>query len=360
MSKHAELSSPAGVDVVVPSYQYGRFLRECVMSVLTQDIRQVRVLIIDNASSDESVEVARQLAAEDRRVQVVARQHNLGPHASYNEGIDWASAKYFVMLCADDLLAPRSLRRAVSIMERHADVALAYGRALWLRPEDPMPDLDADAGDTPWRSIPGRDLLERFCRTAFNHFSGPVVVRTTAQKLAGHYRPELPHTDDFEMWMRLACLGQAAEMDACQGISRVHGLNRSTFSSERGTANLAKHERERTLYNWHEEAAFKSFFANEGRSLPEAARLHRMARRSLAERAYWAAVTRLCRGQTDTSRVLLAFALRRRPRAAFLPPVSYLFRRDDALRRMISVASDAIGRFCRPGMRGQMGLDPWG
>jgi glycosyltransferase involved in cell wall biosynthesis len=358
MSKHAD--PPAGVDVVIPSFQYGRFLRQCVTSVLTQDIAQVRVLIIDNASSDESVEVARQLAAEDRRVQVVARQRNLGPHASYNEGIDWASAKYFVVLCADDLLAPGSLRRAVSIMERHADVGFAYGRAIWLRPEDPMPAFDTAAQHTPWRIIPGRDLLERFCRTAFNHFSGPVVVRTAAQKLAGHYRPELPHTDDFEMWMRLACLGPAAETDACQGISRVHGSNRSTFGGELHAANLAKHERERTLYNWHDEAAFESFFANEGRSLPEASRLHRMARRSLAERAYWAAVTRLCRGQTDTGKVLLAFALRRRPRAAVLPPVSYLFRRDDALGRMISVASDAVRRLCWPGTRGRMSLDPWG
>jgi glycosyltransferase involved in cell wall biosynthesis len=67
----------ASVDVVVPSYQYGRYLRDCVRSVLTQDVSDLRVLIIDNASTDDSVEVARRLAAEDDRVEVVARPRNL-------------------------------------------------------------------------------------------------------------------------------------------------------------------------------------------------------------------------------------------------------------------------------------------
>src|ERR1700751_2438487 len=112
----------ASVDVSIPCYQYGRFLRRCVTSVLSQEIRNLRVLIIDNASSDNSLDVARSLAAEDSRVEVVAHPANLGHHASYNEGIDWASAEYFTTLCVDVLLPPGSLRRAITIMERHPEV----------------------------------------------------------------------------------------------------------------------------------------------------------------------------------------------------------------------------------------------
>ena len=113
------MAGESSVDVVIPCYQYGRFLRDCVTSVLTQGIQNLRVLIIDNASTDDSVEVAQQLAGEDRRVEVVAHRRNLGPHASFNEGIDWAKSHYFMILCADDLLAPSCLPRAVSIMEQH-------------------------------------------------------------------------------------------------------------------------------------------------------------------------------------------------------------------------------------------------
>jgi glycosyltransferase involved in cell wall biosynthesis len=327
MSKNQGKKPPPGVDIAIPCYQYGHFLRECVSSVLSQGMQEIRVLIIDNASTDNSVEVAQQLAAEDRRVEVVARRRNLGPHASFNEGIDWASSTYFMVLCADDLLAPGGLARAVSIMEWHPGVAIAYGRALWLRPQDPMPDLSPSAGDWPWRIVGGGALLERFCRTAYNHVIGPVVVRTVAQKLAGYYRPELPHTDDFEMWMRLACYGTAAETRAYQGFLRIHDSNRSAFARQSNAADVPQHERHQNLYHWYDEAAFESFFSHEGELLPEAARLHRLARRSLAERAYWAAIARLCRGQTGISRDLWKFAIKRRP--SILPPISYLFRRDD-------------------------------
>jgi len=97
----------ATVDVAVPCYQYGDYLRGCVASVLSQDVSDLRIAIIDNASTDDSLRVARQLAAEDRRVEVIAHSTNLGQHASFNEAVDWAKSKYFMLLCADDLLVDR-------------------------------------------------------------------------------------------------------------------------------------------------------------------------------------------------------------------------------------------------------------
>ena len=335
--KHPDGVTP-GVDVAIPCYQYGGFLRDCVMSVLTQEMANVRVLIIDNASTDESVEVAQQLAAEDQRVEVVVHQRNLGQHASFNEGIDWASAKYSMVLCADDLLARCALARAVSIMERHPDVGFVYGRAAYDRSPHIVTRPDPEPLERPWQIVAGDDMLARFCRDGVNHVPGPsaVVVRTSAQKLAGHYRRELSHTDDFEMWMRLARLGPAAKTDACQAILRLHRSSRKTLACQTYTC-----ERPPAL-PWEDEAAFESFFTHEGSSLPEAPRLYRLAKRSLAERAYWAAVAHVCRGQIGASRELLKFALGRRPSFAMVPPVGYLFRREDTVGRVISVASEMV------------------
>src|SRR6266404_5936013 len=141
----------ASVDVAVPCYQFGRFLRDCVTSALRQDIEDLRVLIIDNASTDNTLDVARKLAAEDRRVEVVAHQTNLGPFASFNEGIDWASADYFMLLCADDLLAPGSLARAVSVMAQHPEVNLTYGRALFIDAYEPIPEINHHTEEASWR-----------------------------------------------------------------------------------------------------------------------------------------------------------------------------------------------------------------
>jgi len=121
----------------------------------------------------------------------------------------------------------------------------------------------------------GRDLLERFYRTGRNHIPGPTAVaRTCVQKQVGYYRPELPYTDDFELWMRFARVGDAAETDALQAIQRCHAFNQCAT-----VANIDE-------WDLHYEAAFESFFTHKRTHLPDAERLRWFARRSLAERAY--------------------------------------------------------------------------
>jgi glycosyltransferase involved in cell wall biosynthesis len=333
MSEQDTPGVPVGVDVAIPCYQHGRFLRDCAMSVLSQDIRDLRVLIIDNASTDNSPEVAQQLATEDSRIEVVAHQRNLGQHASFNEAIDWASSRYFLILCADDLLVPGSLARAASLMERKPEIHLTFGRVLTVMLDERLPFVSSNGQQVKWHVFRGRDLLERFCRTIRNHIHGPTaVVRTCVQKEVGYYRPELPHTDDFELWMRFARVGDAAETDALQGIQRNHQNTRTNVSLT-------------NAYHWHlhYEAAFESFFTHEGAGVPDSKWLRRLARKNIARQAYWGGLSAFFCGQAGLSRDLLKLAFRLSPTTAILPPVSYLFRREDAIGRIISVASEAVG-----------------
>src|SRR5437016_876838 len=107
----------ASVDVVVPCYNYGRFLRQCVGSVLAQEGVDVRVLVIDDCSSDHTPEVGRALAAADPRVEYRRHPVNRGHHPTYNEGLAWASADYCLLLSADDLLTRGALARAARVFE---------------------------------------------------------------------------------------------------------------------------------------------------------------------------------------------------------------------------------------------------
>lgn len=307
----------ASIDIAIPCYQYGRYLRQCVASVLAQGIPDVRIRIIDNASMDDSVVVARQLAAEDTRIEVVARPANLGPHASFNEGVDWARADYFMVLCADDLLTPGALRRAVSVMEQNPHASFAYGTDVHQSDDACSAMAEPEDGDASWTLSTGRQFIEDRCRNPERYLAaGMVLVRTSAQKQAGHYRPQLPHTDDFEMLLRLACLGSVAFTSAVQGIKRVHGSNRTNDYLTERTRDLVERL-----------AALQSFFANEGRNLADAQQLHRLGRRSIAERAYWCGVKDLARGRPSGTG-LLKLAFRLAPATAVLPPLNYLLRLD--------------------------------
>ena len=86
------------VSVVVPCYRYGRYLEQCVGSVLTQEGVEVRVLIIDDSSPDDSYAVAQHLAAKDSRVTARRHETNRGHIATYNEGLlGWADGEYCVV-----------------------------------------------------------------------------------------------------------------------------------------------------------------------------------------------------------------------------------------------------------------------
>jgi glycosyltransferase involved in cell wall biosynthesis len=318
------------VDVAVPCYQYGKYLEECVASILLQGIQDLRVLIIDNASTDNTREIAERLSKQDPRVQVVSHATNLGHHASFNEGIDWARADYFMLLGADDCLAPGALGRAMSFMETNPSVHLTYGAENRIVFDQSMPDIVQPA-NMDWQLIKGHDLIEKLCRSGRCHIMvHTVIVRTAAQKSIGHYRNTLSHTDDLEMWLRFGWLGDVAETNAIQGVRRLHPDNRSS-----------------SIANVHEcdilvEQAFDSFFAQEGAQLADAHQLHKMVRRALSDRAYWGGIANLIRGDFRLSWDLMEFAVSRTPSSAFIPPVNYLWHRHDALQHIGAILANRV------------------
>lgn len=216
------------IDVIVPCYRYGRFLRECITSITTQPIQDLRVLIIDDASPDNTYEVACEIAREDDRITVIRHAINLGHITTFNEGLDWASARYLLLLSADDYLLPGSLTRAVSFMDAHPNVGFVFGMCMaqssdGIRTIQALPDC---------LSLPGPHVLPG---PAFIDISGArnivptptAVVRTSLQKQVGGYLHELPHTGDMEMWLRLAAHADVGLIDELQAVYRRHESNMS-------------------------------------------------------------------------------------------------------------------------------------
>lgn len=322
------------VDVVIPCYRYGRFLPACVASVIGQSLPDVRILIIDDASDDDSAVVARTLAAADPRIEVRVHARNHGHIATYNEGIAWAASDGFLILSADDVLAPGALKRAAAVLARHPEVSLTYG-ACERFPADghPPPEPDPEAPGT-WTVEPGAAFVARACRTASAPVDVPTaVVRTAAQKRVGGYRPDLPHAGDLEMWLRLAADGAVARTDRIQGYWRRHPDSMSE---------VACHD---VLLDYRQRAAaFESFFAGAGGRMEGAEALRRAAFTAIGEQAYWTALARLARGDRAASAELLAMVRRFAPATRFVPPLLRLLRTPTLGAKVRGLVRDTVGR----------------
>jgi glycosyltransferase involved in cell wall biosynthesis len=293
------------VDVIVPCYRYGRFLRECVESVLTQSLRDVRVLIIDDASPDNTPEVAADLAARDSRVTFVRHVVNKGHIATYNEGIDWASADYMLLLSADDYLLPGALSRAVALMEAHPEVGFSFGKVIELRGNEGKLNLPntIDCGREPgWHILTGPEFIERNGKS--NIVSTPTaLVRTDLQKRLGGYRLDLPHSGDMEMWLRFAAHSLVGRLEAYQAVYRCHSHNMSlAYTRESWLPDLQQRK-----------AAFDCLFDAYSCILRNSTQLRCKVLKSLACCAVGLASEAFNGGQMDSCDSLTAFALEIRP-----------------------------------------------
>jgi GT2 family glycosyltransferase len=298
------------MSVVIPCYNYGHFLRDAVRSALDdQPGSDVRVLIIDDASTDGSAEVARDIAAGDPRVEVAEHPANRGHIATYNEGLlDWAEGDYTVLLSADDRLAPGALRRAGDLLDAHPSVGFAYGHPVRFQHGSPPPAARTTVRG--WSVWPGHWWLERRFRSCVSCISSPeVVVRTALQKRVGGYDPRLPHTGDTEMWLRLAAHADVGFIrGADQAFYRIHGQNMTKSRT------LLVDLRQRRL-------AYEALLEGCGSMLPEAARLSDAVHRKLCWQALWAAARAYDRGRTEQTPIdeLIAFAFDCWPQAHRLP-----------------------------------------
>ncbi len=272
------------VSVVVPCFNYGHLLEGCLASVLSQEGVEVRVLVIDDRSTDGSAEVAERLAERDERVEFRAHVENKGLIATANEGLKWAPGEYVVLLSADDLLVAGSLRRATEVMARHPNVGMVYGKTLQAAEGRPLPESSGR-----WRSTkvwPGAEWVRIRCRSTYNCISSPeVVVRNSVQRAVGGYDPACHHSSDLNMWLRIAAVADVAHVRGVpQAVYRVHA-----DSMLRSAASTMVDLRERRR-------AFDSFFASRP-AQPE--RLQKAAARRLARQALWRASRAVDHGAAD-------------------------------------------------------------
>jgi glycosyltransferase involved in cell wall biosynthesis len=275
------------------------------------------------------------LKNEDGRVDLLRHKSNKGHIATYNEGIEWASADYMLLLSADDIVLPGAFARAMNLMDRYPNVGMTFGRAIdfsgdfsierlfdgSLSMDSPIQQIQAsDPPAKRWNVLRHRsrgqralaiDLDEtriinsvdfiKLNRHTCRVNTATAIVRTLAQKEVGGYRKELPHAGDMEMWLRFAVNGPVGYIGAYQAGVRKHPENMS--KSFQGLGDI--HQRKLVLDNVFEHTIGHGY---------EWKNLKSYMYKSLAEFAVQWAGTRYFQGDHDSCRELLHYAEQLHPR----------------------------------------------
>ncbi len=111
------------LSIIIPAYNNSRYLPACVSSLATQDYQDIEIIIVDDASTDNTLSVAKNLAKQDKRIHLIRHKQNAGTLASRKTGILASRGRYVMLMDQDDELAPNALTSLIRFAQNHpADI----------------------------------------------------------------------------------------------------------------------------------------------------------------------------------------------------------------------------------------------
>lgn len=193
------------VSVVIASYNSKDYLESSVQSALNQEDVDLEVLIVDDGSTDGSLEFARALASQDTRIRVLQTSTNGGPAAARNRGLEAMCGDWFAVLDSDDEMYPDRLRRLIDIACAHgadvvADDLEVFGDSV--STERLVGSLDPMAEG--W--IEPKTYLDRsrmFARTTALGYLKPVISRAVIDRIGLRYNEEMRIGEDDDLILQL-------------------------------------------------------------------------------------------------------------------------------------------------------------
>lgn len=199
------------VSVCMPVYNGARFLELAIQSVLSQTYSNLELIIHDDASTDGSWEIARNI--QDPRVILYRNSCNSGPEANWNSVVSRARGKYIKLFHQDDILAKNCLDRQVRVLEDHPASVLAFCRRLIIRADGHrLATRGCPWGDGP---VLGERILNRCIRFGTNLVGEPsaVLFRAESARLAGPFDGSIPYLIDLDYWAKLLIHGNGYYID---------------------------------------------------------------------------------------------------------------------------------------------------
>ena len=228
------------VSVCIPTFQGVRYLSDALRSACAQARRAVEVLVVDDASTDGTAEVAASFANDG--VRVVRNPQRLGLPGNWNKCLELARGDYVLVLGQDDHLEPMALATLAGALDGAPDAPLAFGRR----------EVVEEHGSA-YLGAPYREALARFLATCPPRITGPeildgglrqgrdptwnvvgepsfVLLRRQAALAAGGFDAAFRQLADWDMWLRLSRTARMAFTGERVGVFRAHPRAQSALS----------------------------------------------------------------------------------------------------------------------------------
>ncbi len=188
------------VSVTLPSYNLGAFIGRTIASVLAQTFTDFELLIEDDGSSDDSLDVI--TSFDDPRIILVAKTVNEGQNATANNLVRSAQGEYIALLPADDVWEPEKLALQVSYMDANPDCGITFAHPAFINEQDAPLKYERD-GFEDLKNVPREKWLERF-KGGNCVFAATSLYRRSLHEELGYFDESLHLLADLDWYIRIA------------------------------------------------------------------------------------------------------------------------------------------------------------
>lgn len=231
------------VSVVVPNFNYARYLPQRIESVLNQTFTDFEVILLDDASTDNSVEVMRRYAETDNRIsRIEVNATNSGsPFLQWERGVKLARGLYIWIAEADDFADPEFLASCMKAFETDNTITMAMTMSHLVdsegNPSDhkPFEDFEPD-GNT--RFFDGRDFIRRYMTIVNGCYNASMVLfrKDCSTDIKDRTFTGMRYCGDWMLWLQMMLQGKVARIDRRLNSFRLHGrsVTDASATAQRG------------------------------------------------------------------------------------------------------------------------------
>lgn len=251
------------ISVVMPAYNSADFIREAIESVLNQTYPHFELIVIDDGSSDNTVQIVEEYQARDPRVKLI-KQQNAGVGAARNVGISTAQHPWIALMDSDDIALPERFEKQIAAIEANPDVVM------WSSETRNMSDTGQARQESKYGGPTSREEfndLRRRGQMIYLATTAAIFRKDIAEQIGG-FDPRFRSAGDTEFWDRMAAHGPTLALAEPLVLYRLHrqGIMAKRFAElYRNTQYLEKRARERVAGNELDfEHFIKDFAAQSG------------------------------------------------------------------------------------------------
>lgn len=213
------------VSVICLCYNHERFVRGSLSSVFHQSYENVEIIIVDDASTDQSVNVIRESIADRTGIQFISLKANIGNCAAFNRGLALAKGKYLIDFATDDIMLPERIAQQVAFFETHdTSWGVNFTDATYIDPEGKFIKHHFEYLEQKnlLMRVPEGDVYSDVLSTYFIPSPTMMIRKEVMDELSG-YDESLAY-EDFDFWVRASRLYKFSFLnERSTYIRRKHG-----------------------------------------------------------------------------------------------------------------------------------------